>query len=135
MSRLPPQIKQHINGELVPGWQVQPVIKDGVTYKIYSEHCLGDDGRAVGQDWVLEASDADSKILWRTVYYHIKFIPDLETDVQESFPVDFKINDEVIIIEHEYDDGSFHISMEGVLIEVKKPKHSSDLPPTDIISV
>ena len=115
MSRLPPQIKQQINGQPVPGWEVQPVTKDGVTYKIDSRHSLDDFGKIIGMDWTLEASDVDSKILWKTMYYHKEFIPNLETDVQESFPIDFKVDDEMFVIEHEH--GTiFKVSFEGILL-------------------
>ena len=118
MSRIPPQIKQHIDGQPVNGYSVQPITKDGVTYEIDSEHRLNDLGYIIGMDWSLKAIDTDSNILWELVYFPQDFIEDLEIDVQEQYPIDFLISGEEIVIEHEYD-VIFYISVSGILLERK----------------
>jgi hypothetical protein len=126
MSRIPPTIKQHTNDHSVTGYAVQPITKDGVIYKIDSKHRLDEVGKIIGMDWSLEALDANSNVLWKTVYFALEFIRDLETDVQESYPVDFLILGEEIVIEHEYE-GTFHISFDGVLLERKQPERHDNL--------
>jgi hypothetical protein len=121
MSRPPPKIKQYINGQPVLGQDVQPIKREGVAYSIDSQHCLNDARKITGTDWTLTATDVDAKILWKVVYYHNEFNLDVETDVQNSYPIDFKIVEEEIVIEHEHGI-IFHVSFDGILLEGKKPE-------------
>lgn len=51
------------------------------------------------------ASKSDGTILWKTQYFSKKYIPLLETDMQQVFPVDFSIVGDTIVVKHErYDD-------------------------------
>jgi len=90
---MPPQIEQVINGEKVPGWEIQPITENGVTYSIRMETQEDTLGHIIGQEMFVEATDANKKSLWKTPFYRNTFQSGLETDVQEVYPVDFLFGD------------------------------------------
>lgn len=114
MSRLPPQIKQVVDGQKVTGYSVLPIKHNGVLYTIDSQTRYGESGDILGINWSIEAAGSDGIQLWKTDYFKIDYLQGLETDVQESYPIDFYIKDDQFFIEHEYDQ-LFQLSLNGVL--------------------
>jgi len=124
MSRLPPQIEQKIDGVPVEGWSVQPLVLDGITYKVTTPHRYDDKGKIVGEDCFVEATNAKGVSVWKTKYASFDFEPRLETDVQEQFPVDFYINGNELVIKHEHyteNDRVYRIMIEDGAEKLKIP--------------
>ena len=64
--------------------RVQPLVLDGVRYSAGSERTLDANGKPVGMAATLFAEDARTdKPLWKLPVYEVRFLKDLETDVQE----------------------------------------------------
>ncbi len=105
MSRPPPKIEQGIKAKRSKPWyQVLPLEEDGIQYVISTERSESAIGNPKWSDMYVNAIQADGSVKWKTQYFSQKYIPFLETDVQEIYPVDFLIDGEMIIIKHEYYD-------------------------------
>ena len=116
MSRLPPNIEQVIDGVSVVGNTVRPISRDGITYTLSVLNRENETGGIVGREHFVTATDAEGNTLWRTVYTMVNFDTDLETDVQEQFPVDFYFHENGIelVIKHEHytdNDRVFHVML------------------------
>jgi hypothetical protein len=103
MSRSAPRIEQYVDGKKVEGYCVIPIQRDGVTYALVEEKKTNEDGSPTGQSWTLEAkNDATGDVLWGTVLCERVFEPMLETDVQETYPVDLAfLNEGVLVVKFE----------------------------------
>ncbi len=107
MSRIPPRIEQRIagraDGDTRPNYHILPVTEHGITYTVSPILRSDPTGKSiVGQDFFVVATDEAGVELWRTHYFSKEFQLDLETDVQEIYPVDFFIDGENLIIKHEH---------------------------------
>ena len=103
MSRLPPRIEQTIDGQLVAGIDVMPIVKNGITYTLYNVSTRSQHGTILAEHWLLCATTADDKLLWEQEVNFKKFDSHLELDVQETFPVDLAFTtDETILVKFEH---------------------------------
>lgn len=98
MSRLPPKIEQDVE---VANYAVRPISRAGITYTLSVERRESSEGGIHGEDHVVTAVTADGRQLWKTTYASFEFIPGLETDVQEVFPVNFYDEGDELIIKLE----------------------------------
>ncbi len=122
MSRPSPRIEQSINGKKVEWWEILPIYDaDGIRYESSYKQKCNQVHIPIGFDLLVSAYFPDCTLKWENCYYSKEYIPFLETDVQDTFPVDFLIEGVTVVVKHEYYDehqGIFIIDKEtGKLIQ------------------
>ncbi len=99
-KRLPPQIEQVVNGIKIEGNRVRSIEdKSGNLYSVYNQNLNNEEN-----EFYVKAQSKTGEILWNSIYFKNTLIPGLESDVQDIFVVDFLLDNENLIIKHEYYD-------------------------------